>query len=325
VTAVPSATRGDWLYGIAANDMSRHQRREQRAGRAMARTGAPPPDEGHADRVADRVTAAAARGELAGAMASLARGDREVVLLVAMDDLRMVRELFAERPPPSPEVAAAARARMLALRPARGARRRRVLLVTGVPLAAAAAVITALAAVGPAAPAPGVRPGVYRLPAGARAGASPAGSGRGVLLTAARTAGQASPAATGRYWVTRSEIGNFLRVGPPGHPYVILEKASDQDWSAQARFKPSPDLVQDLGVQFASPADAAAWRRLAGQLAGRPGQQPRAADRRHGRVQQPDRDRPGPARHLLLFPRPGAVLRGRRPAAVRGRAARPAR
>jgi DNA-directed RNA polymerase specialized sigma24 family protein len=39
-----------WLYGIATNDMSRYQRRELRAGRAMARTGVPPPDEGHADR-----------------------------------------------------------------------------------------------------------------------------------------------------------------------------------------------------------------------------------------------------------------------------------
>lgn len=32
-----------WLYGIATNDMSRYQRREVRAGRAMARTGVPPP------------------------------------------------------------------------------------------------------------------------------------------------------------------------------------------------------------------------------------------------------------------------------------------
>ena len=76
-----------WLYGIATNDMSRYQRRELRAGRAMARTGVPPPDEGHADRVADRVTAAAARAELAGALAGLARGDREVVLLVALGGL----------------------------------------------------------------------------------------------------------------------------------------------------------------------------------------------------------------------------------------------
>ncbi|HMG62089.1 MAG TPA: CU044_5270 family protein, partial [Streptosporangiaceae bacterium] len=106
---------------------------------------------------------------------------------------------------------------------------------------------------------------MYRLPAGARAGAGPDGPGRGVLLTAARTAartgGPAVPPAGARYWLTRSQVGNFLRVGPRGHPYAILEKASDQRWYARAPQGPSPDLTQNLGVQFASAADAAAWRR----------------------------------------------------------------
>ena len=193
-----------------------------------------------------------------------------------MDDLRLVRDLFAERPPPSPEVAAAARARMLAPRRPLGrarilARRRprggvgrRAWLLTGVPLAAAAAVITALAVPRTAVP-PGARPGVYLLPVGARAGADPGGPGRGVLLTAAqtvaRTGGPAVPPPGARYWVTRSQVGNFLRVGPGRHPYVILDKASDQRWYARAPQRPSPDLVQNLGVQFASATDATAWRR----------------------------------------------------------------
>jgi RNA polymerase sigma factor (sigma-70 family) len=76
-----------WLYGIATNHISKHQRGAARASRAMARTPPPLPDEGHADRVIDRVSAAAFARDLAAALARLTDGDREVLLLVALAGL----------------------------------------------------------------------------------------------------------------------------------------------------------------------------------------------------------------------------------------------
>ncbi|MFI6324240.1 RNA polymerase sigma factor [Nonomuraea sp. NPDC050556] len=83
------ATKGGvrpWLYGIATNLIGRHKRAEVRRYRAMARTG-PPPDVGHDDEVADRVTAGVTAGRLAGALAGLSRGERDVVLLIAYGEL----------------------------------------------------------------------------------------------------------------------------------------------------------------------------------------------------------------------------------------------
>jgi RNA polymerase sigma-70 factor (ECF subfamily) len=76
-----------WLYGIVTNHLSAYRRRELRAYRAMARTGVSAPEEGHADRVVERVAAGALRGKLAEALADLSRGEREVLLLVALGDL----------------------------------------------------------------------------------------------------------------------------------------------------------------------------------------------------------------------------------------------
>jgi RNA polymerase sigma factor (sigma-70 family) len=76
-----------WLYGIATNHISRYQRSMARAARALARTPLPARDEGHADQVIDRVTAAASRPGLAAALAGLFAGDREVLLLVALGGL----------------------------------------------------------------------------------------------------------------------------------------------------------------------------------------------------------------------------------------------
>ncbi|WP_031521476.1 RNA polymerase sigma factor [Streptomyces sp. NRRL F-5123] len=79
-----------WLYGIAANLISRHHRSEQRAYRAWARTGADPvarsftPD---TDAVEGRVTAQASGAALAAALRSLSQGDRHVLLLIAWADL----------------------------------------------------------------------------------------------------------------------------------------------------------------------------------------------------------------------------------------------
>ena len=76
-----------WLFGIATNLVGAHRRHESRYLRALARTGAQPPLPGEDDRVAERVSAAAARPALLAALAGLAPGDRDVLLLVALAGL----------------------------------------------------------------------------------------------------------------------------------------------------------------------------------------------------------------------------------------------
>lgn len=76
-----------WLYGIVTNHLSAYRRRELRAYRALTRSGPSAPDEGHADRVVERVAAGSLRGLLAKALSDLSHGEREVLLLVALGDL----------------------------------------------------------------------------------------------------------------------------------------------------------------------------------------------------------------------------------------------
>jgi len=76
-----------WLYGIAANLIGKQRRTEVRALKALARTDHDPVAESWADRCDSRVTAQAAQGPLAGALAGLSAGDRHVLLLVAWADL----------------------------------------------------------------------------------------------------------------------------------------------------------------------------------------------------------------------------------------------
>jgi RNA polymerase sigma factor (sigma-70 family) len=76
-----------WLYGIASNLMRRHRRDEVRGYRAMARLDPSDSVEGHDDRVATRVSAERLRGALAGALAGLSTGDRDVLLLIALAGL----------------------------------------------------------------------------------------------------------------------------------------------------------------------------------------------------------------------------------------------
>ncbi|MBT2206717.1 RNA polymerase sigma factor [Actinomadura sp. NEAU-AAG7] len=75
-----------WLYGIATNLIGKHRRAEVRGLRARERLPAPGA-EGHADRVDARVSAQGLRGRLAGAIAGLPDGERDVLLLVALADL----------------------------------------------------------------------------------------------------------------------------------------------------------------------------------------------------------------------------------------------
>lgn len=76
-----------WLYGIAANLIHRNRRTEVRDLKAMARTGHDPVAESWTDRSDSRVTAQAAHGVLAGALAGLSARDRDVLLLIAWADL----------------------------------------------------------------------------------------------------------------------------------------------------------------------------------------------------------------------------------------------
>ncbi|HEY1920812.1 MAG TPA: hypothetical protein VGH27_35025 [Streptosporangiaceae bacterium] len=203
-----------------------------------------------------------------------------------MDDLQLVRDLHEERPAPSAEVVATARARLfspalrhpaprhpaprrpgLHWRPAAGLRPSRRALRIVLPVsavAAATAVATVLAAQGPAGPATPTGPrlalGVYQPAAPGVVQPGSAGSAQSALLTAAGTVGQASAAAFGRYWVTSSTVGNFIQVGPAARPYVIMEKSGNQIWTARSPADMSNNYEQPLSVQLASAADRAAWR-----------------------------------------------------------------
>lgn len=76
-----------WLYGIATNLISQHRRDEVRQHR-LHRAVPPDADETcHADRVAADVTAQAMRRLLTEALGQLSPGDRDVLLLVAQEEL----------------------------------------------------------------------------------------------------------------------------------------------------------------------------------------------------------------------------------------------
>ncbi|MBM9503602.1 sigma-70 family RNA polymerase sigma factor [Streptomyces sp. KK5PA1] len=75
-----------WLYGIAANLISRHRRSELRAYRALARTGVDPVAQSWSDTVDTQVAAAASGAALAAALRGLNDRDRHVLLLIAWAD-----------------------------------------------------------------------------------------------------------------------------------------------------------------------------------------------------------------------------------------------
>ncbi|MFI6905923.1 RNA polymerase sigma factor [Nonomuraea sp. NPDC050394] len=76
-----------WLYGIATNLIGKHRRAELRRYRALARSGPSPGDDGHEQRVVDRLAAGVTVQKLSAALAGLSRGERDVVLLVAYGEL----------------------------------------------------------------------------------------------------------------------------------------------------------------------------------------------------------------------------------------------
>ncbi|GID25995.1 RNA polymerase sigma factor [Paractinoplanes brasiliensis] len=76
-----------WLYGIAANLLRGHQRTETRQYHALARTGIDLALAGHDDRVTARVDASEQVRALAGALAKLNRGERDVLTLISQAQL----------------------------------------------------------------------------------------------------------------------------------------------------------------------------------------------------------------------------------------------
>ena len=75
-----------WLYGIAANLVRHHWRRERRMLRAYARTGVDPVL-AEEDAAVERADAEARQRELAEALAALRRDEREILLLHAWAEL----------------------------------------------------------------------------------------------------------------------------------------------------------------------------------------------------------------------------------------------
>jgi RNA polymerase sigma factor (sigma-70 family) len=76
-----------WLFGIATTLVGQHRRKEARHYQALARMGAEPAAEGHDSRVVALVTAQRMRPRLARALTGLSRGERDVLLLVALAQL----------------------------------------------------------------------------------------------------------------------------------------------------------------------------------------------------------------------------------------------
>ncbi|GAB4059424.1 RNA polymerase sigma factor [Catellatospora paridis] len=75
-----------WLYGIATNLLHRHHRAETRQYRALARTGVDPTHD-DTDTVAARLAASTSTRRIAAVLAKLPIGERDVLLLVAWEDL----------------------------------------------------------------------------------------------------------------------------------------------------------------------------------------------------------------------------------------------
>jgi RNA polymerase sigma factor (sigma-70 family) len=76
-----------WLYGIATNLAGRHRRTDLREYRLRQAIGPEPAQLCHAEQVATDVTAQALRTLLIGALLELSDGDRDVLLLIAWEQL----------------------------------------------------------------------------------------------------------------------------------------------------------------------------------------------------------------------------------------------
>jgi RNA polymerase sigma factor (sigma-70 family) len=88
-----------WLYGIATNLIGQHRRDEVRRYRLALLPAQPRPEDCPAERVAAGVTAEGARGALSAALAELSDDDRDVLLLIAWEQLTYEEVAAALRVP----------------------------------------------------------------------------------------------------------------------------------------------------------------------------------------------------------------------------------
>lgn len=76
-----------WLYGIATHLISQYRREESRQLRVRLAVSVDLAEPGHSDRVAGDLTASAVRGVLAAALADLPVRERDVLVLIAWEQL----------------------------------------------------------------------------------------------------------------------------------------------------------------------------------------------------------------------------------------------
>jgi RNA polymerase sigma-70 factor (ECF subfamily) len=76
-----------WLYGIATNLVGQHRREEVRQFRLRQAAGPAPVQNDCAERTVVNLTAQSVRAQLAEALAGLAESDRDVLLLIAWEQL----------------------------------------------------------------------------------------------------------------------------------------------------------------------------------------------------------------------------------------------
>ncbi|MEV5768075.1 RNA polymerase sigma factor [Micromonospora sp. NPDC052213] len=84
-TTCPNAM--PWLYGIATKIVGQHRRNEEREYRLRQAYVPATTEASHANRVATTVTAQSLRRPLLEALATLSDGDRDVLLLIAWEEL----------------------------------------------------------------------------------------------------------------------------------------------------------------------------------------------------------------------------------------------
>lgn len=85
--ALARASALPWLFGILTKEIARRHRTEEARFRALEHAWSDRPADGLADQVAAEVSAQAARGPLAAALARLSPAERGVLLLIAWSDL----------------------------------------------------------------------------------------------------------------------------------------------------------------------------------------------------------------------------------------------
>jgi len=192
-----------------------------------------------------------------------------------MDELRMIRETLASRPP-SASATSHARNRLTAAiaeqeSPAAPRQRRwsmRRALGGAVAVAGAAAVAVVVATT----MTPATQAGHPAGPAAVADGPGPA-SAHTILLAAAGTAGSAE---IGKYWRVQSvgDTGPF-RVGTAPHQYDLVDRAVTEDWIAPDPRNTSYEGRRDLGHRPRTETDVQAW-----QQAGSPRQWEMPGNRR---------------------------------------------